>query len=423
MNKRAIILVGLGFGDEGKGAWTDRLARTLKADLVVRYSGGSQCGHNVEWNGYRHTFSQFGAGTLAGVPTYLGPQVIINPQALVREGMALRAVGLKPNLRIHPQCLVSTIYHQRLNQLRELTRNLRHGSCGHGIGETRRYWLNYGADAIIAQDLWDQSLLHHKLELCRQRLLIEAERLIHSDFDVSKSFELAKYSLLPILARAEAQTLATIGHEWIKLATQLPPYTLAIFEGAQGVLLDEWHGFHPHTTWSTVTPHYALELAAASGASQITTLGVTRTYLTRHGQGPLPSYDKALTDQLLDPGNPYNQWQGSLSCGWLDLPLLRYAIAACGPLNGVLISHLDQKVQFVCDSYALEGVPFKLATPTVQSLIKQEALGKILAEVLPVLQPVPNAGIEAVLQNTLEAIPIVGRAYGPSSHDRKLLPL
>jgi len=70
--RRAIVTVGLGFGDEGKGAAVDFLCRRHGADLVVRYSGGSQAGHNVQLpDGRRHTFSQFGAGTLAGVSTYL----------------------------------------------------------------------------------------------------------------------------------------------------------------------------------------------------------------------------------------------------------------------------------------------------------------------------------------------------------------
>ena len=81
--KRAIITVGLGFGDEGKGATVDYLTRKYNADLVVRYCGGSQAGHNVQLpDGRRHTFSQFGAGTLAGrVRTYLGPGVVIDPPA------------------------------------------------------------------------------------------------------------------------------------------------------------------------------------------------------------------------------------------------------------------------------------------------------------------------------------------------------
>src|ERR1051325_8955786 len=97
--KRAIITVGLGFGDEGKGATVDFLSRRYEADLVVRYCGGPQAGHNVELpDGRRHTLSQFGAGPLVeGLPrprTYLGPNVIIDPPALLREAQHLSELGV-----------------------------------------------------------------------------------------------------------------------------------------------------------------------------------------------------------------------------------------------------------------------------------------------------------------------------------------
>src|SRR5215831_5538603 len=116
--KRAIITVGLGFGDEGKGATVDFLTRRFEADLIVRYCGGSQAGHNVQLpDGRRHTFSQFGAGTLAGVASYLGPRVILHPTALAREAAHLRELGSDPyaTLAVHPGCLVSTWFHQAVN--------------------------------------------------------------------------------------------------------------------------------------------------------------------------------------------------------------------------------------------------------------------------------------------------------------------
>src|SRR5262245_34083947 len=180
--KRAIITMGLGFGDEGKGATVDYLARRYHADLVVRYCGGSQAGHNVQLpDGRRHTFSQFGAGTLADhrPRTYLGPNVVIDPPALLREAEHLSALGvLNPTnlLTVHPRCLVTTIWHQTLNRLRELSRaDEKHGSCGQGIGETRRYWLQHGEDAVFAADLREMHVLRQKLELLRQRTLLELQ--------------------------------------------------------------------------------------------------------------------------------------------------------------------------------------------------------------------------------------------------------
>ena len=176
MTRKAIITVGLGFGDEGKGATVDFLCRKMKSDLVFRYCGGSQCGHNVELpGGLRHCFSQFGSGTLAGVKTYVGPNVIIYPEALRNEAEHLKELGVKDPMSmisidpmsmisIDPNCLVTTTFNRTINRLREISRGKnKHGSCGHGIGETRNYWLKYGQDAVFAKDLYHWRILYEKL--------------------------------------------------------------------------------------------------------------------------------------------------------------------------------------------------------------------------------------------------------------------
>ncbi len=335
--KRAVIVQGLGFGDEGKGATVDFLARELSADLVIRYCGGSQAGHNVVLpDGRRHAFAQFGAGTFAGAATYLGEQMIVNPPAMNAEAKHLRELtGEDPfqRLSIHPRALVSTVYHQQLNRLRELSRGAnRHGSCGHGIGETRHYWLRYGRDAIYAADLHDRDALDGRLELLRQRALIEAQEFIDRvPEDEQWRLELFMEPLTPI-----ARELELLG-EPLDLQPSPPACKTAIFEGAQGVLLDEWRGFHPHTTWSTVTLQHALAMAEKSGADALCILGVTRSYLTRHGVGPLPTWSPELDRLLSDSGNPVNAWQGAMRRGWLDLMLLSYAADVAGaPLNGIV---------------------------------------------------------------------------------------
>src|SRR5262249_20172568 len=131
-------------------------------------------------------------------------------------------------------------------------------------------------------------------------------------------------------------------------------FRTAIFEGAQGILLDEYRGFHPYTTWSTVTPHHAWELIDAMGVEAVAVLGITRAYTTRHGEGPLPTFSPELTNRLQDRGNPWNRWQGNMRCGWLDLAILRYAAAVAGPLDGIVVNHLDQVLGsewLVCDGY------------------------------------------------------------------------
>jgi adenylosuccinate synthase len=425
--ERAIFTVGLGFGDEGKGATVNFLARELSADLVVRYCGGSQAGHNVVLpDGRRHTFSQFGSGTLAGAATYLGEQMILHPPALDREAAHLRELtGRDPflSLAVHPRALVTTIYHQELNRLRELSRGeARHGSCGHGIGETRHYWLKHGQDAVFAADLKNPDTLAGKLELLRQRALLEVQQFVdrvppEGHGRVGVFFEPATE-----IARDLHRTAAGI-----TLQAAVPACTMAIFEGAQGVLLDEWRGFHPYTTWSTVTLHHALAMAEEAGVKEVCALGVTRAYLTRHGAGPFPTWDPELDARLSDPGNPHNPWQGSIRKGWLDLVLLRYAAAVSGaPLDGVAVNGLDQLALAsprIGTGYRQHGdrAIDWLHPANVPSLAAQQELTRLLESAVPTYTA---ASCEAIVDRlAVEIAPIAMTAAGPTAPDRRLLDL
>ncbi len=419
--KRAIVTVGLGFGDEGKGATVDFLARHYGADLVVRYSGGSQAGHNVELpDGRRHTFSQFGAATLAELPgrprTYLGPQVVIDPPAILREAEHLAELGVNDPLgllTVHPRCLVATVWHRILNHLREMARGAnRHGSCGLGIGEARSYWLEHGADAVFAADLHEPEVLRGKLELLRQRVLLKMQEFLPR---IGKD-ALREMELWDLSAAAEAAELAEAIRE-VAVSSRVPECETAIFEGAQGVLLVEYRGFHPYTTWSTVTAHHAWELIHEAGAEEVAVLGVTRAYGSRHGEGPFPTFSPELTARLQDPGNPPNRWQGSLRCGWLDLPLLRYAAAAVGPLDGIVVNHLDQVRDgefLVCDGYK----NVSLLPSEVPDLSWQSRLTAEIQRAEPCLSP---AGADDILRRLGEVAPVVLTGCGPTYQDRSVV--
>src|SRR5262249_38666604 len=161
-----------------------------------------------------------------------------------------------------------------------------------GIGEARSYWLRYGEDAVFAADLRDLDRLRHKLELQRQRSLLELQDVIDRiDADALREFD-----LWDLNAQAVACDLHDPLPEARAIGAAVPAFRAAVFEGAQGVLLDEYRGFPPHTTWSTVTPHHAWELVHAAGVDDVAVLGVTRGYTTRHGEGPLPTFSAELTE-------------------------------------------------------------------------------------------------------------------------------
>src|SRR5262249_25615188 len=136
--KRAAVVIGMAFGDEGKGATVDALCRHLSADFVVRFNGGCQAAHHVVLtDGRYHKFSQFGSGSFCGVPTYIGPEVIIGPQWMNAEANHLVEQGVPDPfklLHIDVRCLITTPWHVAYNRMKELSRGSgRHGSCGLGI--------------------------------------------------------------------------------------------------------------------------------------------------------------------------------------------------------------------------------------------------------------------------------------------------
>jgi adenylosuccinate synthase len=413
---KAIITVGLGFGDEGKGATVDFLVRQLGAKLVVRYCGGAQAGHNVVTQaGHRHTFSQFGAGTLAGAETFLGPRMILNPGTMVPEAEHLQEIGVRDpwsTLWVHPSCLISTTYHMLMNRLRELARGAeRHGSCGLGIGEARSYWLRYGQDAIQASELTDVALLTDKLRLLRDRCLIEMQSLVNLDRVLCQEFQ----AWLPA---DEARLLADVGHK-LRLTDEMPKADTIIFEGAQGVLLDEWFGFHPYTTWSTVTPMHAWELLRESYEMDrdhvdVTVLGITRAYQTRHGVGPFPTYCKRLSKERQDQGNPQNAWQGAIRFGALDLVMLEYA-AKIAQVDALFVNHMDEFGETGDVAVQYQDLA---ELPVPASLSEQEALTRNLERAVPILE---NVHSEELLQRLGRIKPIYGLGHGPQASDRKLI--
>jgi adenylosuccinate synthase len=113
-----------------------------------------------------------------------------------------------------------------------------------------------------------------------------------------------------------------------------------IFEGSQGVLLDEVHGYAPHNTWSDCTFGNADKLLVGIKC-ETTRIGVTRTYMTRHGTGPFPTEDPSI---MWPDHNKEGEWQGAFRQGVIDIELLRYAIEKIGKLDGLAVTHLDRIV-------------------------------------------------------------------------------
>jgi len=442
---QALLTVDLGFGDAGKGSIVDYLVRTQEAHTVIRYNGGAQAGHRVveqrdDGTVRDHVFAQFGSGTLAGAATHLSRFMLLEPLAMLAEAQHLVTLGVdEPFARttIDRRALVITPFQRAANRLREIARGKdRHGSCGMGIGETMADRLAHGDKVLFAGDLLTVDTLRAKLAFLRQinwvkvrqwrGVLPETEAVAN---ELALFYDDAWEAWL-LDAYAEFMAVAQIVPEdFLPGILQRPG--VVVFEGAQGVLLDEWRGFHPYTTWSTTTLANADQLLAeARYGGTVTRIGISRAYATRHGAGPFVTEDAALTAALPDAYNYDGAWQAGFRVGWLDLLLLRYAKAVVGPLDYLALTCLDRLATIapiqLCTAY--EHVDGRLIeqlapSPAGQALAYQQTLTDLLGACRPRLTAVDDGqALIAALTEALQ-IPVGICSYGPTAKAKiSLLP-
>ncbi len=348
----ADIVVDLGFGDAGKGLITDALVRKNHAGLVVRYNGGAQAGHHVVTpDGRQHTFAQFGAGSfVAGTRTFLSRYMVIHPTALLLEGQALESKGVADifkRIKISESCPVITPYHQAANRIREMARgNQRFGTCGVGVGEVVEDERHQCEDAIRAGDLTAPIILKEKLHSIRNRKRLELlseygekqlERALTSDWQF---FEWDDLEDEWIKAVEPFQQMGLVSPDSV-LADWCRQTEYAVFEGAQGMLLDAEAGFSPYNSWTHCSAENAIRLLDESApGAETNVIGVTRSYMVRHGPGPLPTETGELID-LIAENNRRNEWQGNVRYGWWDAVLLRYAMREAAGIDHLAVTHMD----------------------------------------------------------------------------------
>jgi adenylosuccinate synthase len=342
------LISGLAFGDEGKGTVVDYLCSTQDVCAVVRFNGGAQAAHNVvRPDGRHHTFAQFGSGTFVPrVKTHLSRFMMVNPGNLLRENAHLVELGVVDaleRLTVDEDCLITTDLHRTGNQVREQRRGVgRHGSCGLGIGETQEFALRYPQWALRAKHLADRGQT-----LLRLRLLRNYYKSVHGIPPMSDGWlELVGDSLVKDGAHFRVVSGDYLG--------ELLGSGTCVFEGAQGVLLDQDKGYNPYTTWSKTTFENAETLLAEHG-EQGRRIGVTRSYFTRHGPGPFVT--EGPVDVGVEAHNGFGEWQGAWRTGNLDLVAVQYAVEACGGVDEVIVTHLDAPPMPVCVRYDAEGSP------------------------------------------------------------------
>ncbi len=429
------ITVDLGFGDSGKGATVDALVRQSHASLVVRTSGGVQCGHTVVTpDGKRHVFRQFGAGAFAGAETFYGPRALFSPLGLVHEADQLRAHGIPDPyalFHLHPDALLTSRAHMLLNRIRETLRSRqRHGSCGVGIGETRLYEDRFPGEGPRARDLSGGAALFRKLSAVYRYARAEADALIRSD---DPELRIAARSYLEELEsegefRAELEVFETLA-ERIHLSdtgyleSVLRAGKPVVFEANQGLLLDEVHGFEPYHTWTDTTATAALELLDEAGyTGDHMVYGILRAYHTRHGAGPFPTECVGRTRRFSEPDNPENPWQGAFRTGHFDFLLAEYALRCEPRIDGFVLTHLDRfdHEEWTCvDEYRTDAVPAGCLNRL------PECPPQRLTQLLETCQPARvNRHHVSMLARALRdrfGRPTLIESYGPTSDDKRFI--
>ncbi len=409
MKREAWAVVDLGFGDAGKGSLTDFLVRDRSAELVVRFNGGAQAGHNViTEDGRHHTFSQFCAGTFAGARGLLGPDFLLHPLGMSVEAAHLELVGVPEPwalTEVDRTARVITPFQQAAGRVREVLRgDARHGSCGVGIGECAADSLDHPEEILRAGDLSHEAKIRRILGIQRERKRAELRSLGAEDLSLFEDQGLI--DRVVDAWREVASQLRLLDSDAV--LSRIAEVPRVIFEGAQGVLLDETWGFHPHTTWSDCTLAGALALV---GDRPVRRLGVTRAYGVRHGPGPFPT-EGGVPSQ--EEHNADDGHQGHFRTGALDGVLLRYGIEAC-EVDNLAVTCLDHPRASVCDAYdsADRGIVRSLTAGDPSDLGHRQRLGAWLRTVKPVLSHrEPVAFIEEVT-----GVSVCIRSRGPvASH-------
>jgi len=350
---KTAVIVGAQWGDEGKGKIVDVLSENFS--VVARYAGGHNAGHTVIINGKKFILQLVPCGVLrSGCRSVIGNGVVLDPIAFLKEVAALRETGVKVDgsLFVSNRAHVILPYHRMIELASEnAPGRVKIGTTSRGIGPT--YEDKMGRRGLRVADLLDLKLLRTHIDnACHEKNMI-AHALFNSEpLDPDKMYQ--EY------AEASAKVAPFVCDTAALLNQALTNGESILFEGAQGTMLDIDHGTYPFVTSSSATSGGAVIGTGVAPTAIDTVIGVTKAYCTRVGGGPFPSEAlDASGDLLRARGNEYGAVTGRpRRCGWLDLPLLRYA----GMINGISwlvvtkLDVLDELAEIpVCVGYKING--------------------------------------------------------------------
>jgi adenylosuccinate synthase len=365
------IIVGMQWGDEGKGKIVDLLCPAF--DVVARYQGGHNAGHTVKFGDRHFSLNLIPSGILhPKTQCILGTGMVISPEAFFSELERLREAGVSAEGRLFVSQRAHVLLppHAALDQARETARGAdKIGTTGRGIGVA--YELKAGRIGLRMCDLFASDLeARLRVQLARlepELLSLGAEPPGHPGrlADLCRSW---RSLLKPFLRDTEL-----LLHEWIVAGKAV------LFEGAQGTLLDLDHGTFPYVTSSSAAAGGACTGTGVPPTAIAGAIGVLKAYTTRVGGGPFPTeLNDAVGTFLRDRGNEYGTvTRRPRRCGWLDLPAARYARMLNG-IDTIALTKLDVLDDLetirVCVGYRYQGEVLAGYPADVDTLQRAEPL-------------------------------------------------
>ena len=349
-------IVGAQWGDEGKGKITDFFAGG--SDYVVRFHGGNNAGHTVIVDGNVFKLHLIPSGVIYGGPlSIIGNGVVIDPKALIDEINYLKDKGVDLKLMVSDRAHVIMPYHIALDgALSNHQENLAAGSTNRGIAPV--YADKMFRNGIRMIDLLEPSVFSEKL---------------------NKGFAFNKKLIENVLGQSFSPTIEEVLETYIQYGKILEPYIADVsvelykahmqgkrilFEGAQGISLDVDHGIYPFTTSSNTAAGHISIGSGVTFHKVDRIIGVTKAYLSRVGESPLPSEaEDSDADLIREKGGEYGTTTGRpRRIGWLDLVQVRQAVRVSG-LTEIALTKLDVLNNIpeipICTSYKINDTETK----------------------------------------------------------------
>ena len=368
-----LVVVGLQYGDEGKGKIVDFLSEHF--DIVVRFQGGSNAGHTVIVGDDEFRFRIMPTGAIRNKTAVIGNGVVIDPQILLNEVKVLSESGVEVNLKISDRAHIITSFQVQIDGFQEAAKGVtKIGTTKRGIGPTYSDKVSRIGMRVCdflgtsTSDRWSYLANTSKTRI---------EKIYGTGLESSQDIQRSKYD--EMMRELSKYVTDTGGF----LDNAMNSGSKVLFEGAQGALLDIDHGTYPYVTSSNCISAAAATGTGVSPMRLDSVLGICKAYMTRVGAGPFPTELNDKTgESMRQRGHEFGTVTGRpRRCGWLDLVTLRYAIR----LNGskyLALTKLDVLSSFqklkVCTAYNISDtevhtVPacadeYSNATPVYQEI-------------------------------------------------------